>query len=151
MMDDVLKVIEGLQKSLEEVPEYFNQFSEAEINYKPDPQKWSKKEILGHLCDSCLNNLHRLIRVQYEDKPFVIYNQDDWVRAQGYQSMTGNEIVDLWKILNHQLICVILRFPENKLECIIDIGNEVTAKFVIIDYLVHHQHHLKQIFDKYPK
>lgn len=30
--------------------------------------KWSKKEILGHLSDSALNNLHRFVRVQYEDQ-----------------------------------------------------------------------------------
>jgi hypothetical protein len=146
-MDDISKVVEGLKKLQDEVPELFNQFSESEINDKPNPNKWSKKEMLGHLCDSCLNNLQRLIRVQYEEKPFLIYNQDLWVKFQDYQGMPIINIIDLWKNLNQQLIRVLNNFPANRLESIIDVGEEVTARYIIIDYLDHQQHHLKQIFD----
>jgi hypothetical protein len=146
-MDDISKVVEGLKKLQDEVAELFNQFSEAEINDKPNPTKWSKKEILGHLCDSGLNNLHRLIRVQYEEKPFLIDNQDLWVKFQDYQSMPIIQIIDLWKNLNQQLIRILNNFPVNRLESIIDVGDEVTARYIIIDYLAHQQHHLKQIFD----
>lgn len=147
-MDELVKVCDGLKKLLGEVPNLFNQFTEREINSKPSPNKWSKKEILGHLCDSCMINIERLIRVQYEDKPFIIYNQDEWVELQDYQNMTINQIIDLWTNLHQQLIRIITRFPQNKLESLIDNGKEVTAKFIILDYLDHQQHHLKQIFGR---
>ena len=31
---------------------------------KPAPRKWSKKEILGHLLDSAVNNHHRFVRTE---------------------------------------------------------------------------------------
>jgi len=62
--------------------------------------------------------------------------------------MTINEIIDLWTNLHQQLIRIITRFPQNKLESLIDNGKEVTAKFIIVDYLDHQQHHLKQIFGR---
>ena len=145
-MSDLKEVIEGLERILIEVPEKFKQFSSSEISYKPRPEKWSKKEILGHLCDSCLNNLHRLIRVQYEEKPFIKYNQDEWVKIQNYQGQPIESVMDLWINLHRQFIQVLKTFPEEKLDAIINVGEEVTAEFVIIDYLRHQNHHLDQIF-----
>lgn len=144
-MNDIQNVIDGLSQIIVEVPEKFMQFSEGEIHHKPSPVKWSKKEILGHLCDSCFNNLQRIIRVQYEDKPFIIYNQDEWVKKQNYQNRQITEVIDLWKNLHLQFIHALKTFPENQLESMIDTGQEVTARFIITDYLDHQKHHLKQI------
>ena len=124
----------------------FQSFSQDEINIKPIPEKWSKKEILGHLCDSCINNLHRIIRVQHEDMPFMIYNQDEWVKNQDYQNRDIEEVLDLWVSLHKQFIHALKNFPEEHLRSMLDWGGEVTAQFVITDYLDHHHHHLKQIF-----
>jgi hypothetical protein len=146
MNQDVLNVVEGLESLLSEVPKKFSQFSEVEAGRKPAPGKWSKKEILGHLCDSCLNNMQRIVRVQYEEKPFIIYNQDEWVTGQGYQELPSEKVLELWVVLHWQLIHLLKSFPEIHLESIIDVGKEVTARFVITDYLDHHHHHMKQIF-----
>jgi hypothetical protein len=145
-MEDILKVIESLSDLVSEVPGKFAQFSEEEINHKPAPEKWSKKEILGHLCDSCFNNIQRVVRVQYEEKPFITYNQDHWVKNQNYQNKPTEEVIDLWKNLHRQFIHILKTFPEDRLESIINVGKEVTAKFVITDYLSHQNHHLRQIF-----
>ena len=145
-MKKVQKVIEGLSRLLSDVPERLNQFSIDEINYKPAPEKWSKKEILGHLCDSCFNNIQRVIRVQYEDRPFIIYNQDEWVKNQNYQSRDIHDVLNLWKALHEQFIQILKNFPEKHLNSKLDWGSEVTARFVITDYLDHQHHHLKQLF-----
>lgn len=147
-MNELENSIKSLVKLVEDVPSDFRQLSNAEINQKPSPEKWSKKEILGHLCDSCFNNLQRIIRVQYEEKPFIIYNQDEWVKNQNYQNRDYEEVLELWISLHRQFIHVLKRFPENRLNSILDWGIEVTAKFVITDYVDHQNHHLMQIFDR---
>lgn len=145
-MEDIQHVIDRLSHLVAEVPEKFKQFSAEEIDRKPAPRKWSKKEIVGHLCDSCLHNIQRIIRVQYEDKPFIIYKQDAWVKNQGYQSRQFEEVLEYWIALHRQFIHALKQFPESRLASIIDCGKEVTARFVITDYLDHQLHHLKQIF-----
>ena len=145
-MEELRKIIVGLQNLIEETPVKFQQFSKEEINYKASPEKWSKKEILGHLCDSCFNNLQRIIRVQYEDKPFIIYNQDEWVKSQNYQGREFSEVLELWISLHNQFIHALKNFPEIHLNSLLDWGEKVTAKFAITDYLDHQNHHLKQIF-----
>ena len=44
--------------------------SESEMTYKVSAGKWSKKENLGHLIDSGINNLQRLTEIQFEDAPY---------------------------------------------------------------------------------
>ena len=119
-MDDIQNVINQLEKLITEVPERFKQFTAEEIDHKPAPAKWSKKEILGHLCDSCLNNIQRIIRVQYEKKPFIIYNQDEWVKNQGYQHRPFKEVLGYWISLHQQFIHALKRFPEDRLESLLD-------------------------------
>ncbi len=147
MQDDILKVVKGLEALISKTSENFRAFSQDETSRRTSPGKWNKKEILGHLCDSCLNNMQRLVRVQYEDKPFIIYNQDKWVKYQSYQELPSENVLELWVVLNRQFIHALKSFPENHLESIIDVGKEVTARFVITDYLDHQHHHIKQIFD----
>jgi len=43
--------------------------SEKDLAAKPAPNKWSKKEIIGHLIDSALTNSRRFIVAQYEENP----------------------------------------------------------------------------------
>lgn len=147
-MDSIQKVAAQLQKLVDEIPVKIYQFSIEEINQKPRPDKWSKKEILGHLCDSCFNNIQRIMRVQYEQKPFIIYNQDEWVKHQNYQEREFKEVLDLWVALHRQFIHAILNFSPAHLDSILDWGSEVSAEFVIADYLDHQNHHLRQIFNK---
>ncbi|MFJ7886947.1 hypothetical protein ACIQYL_02530 [Lysinibacillus xylanilyticus] len=79
--------IDQLYFWINKMPEEFRQMSEIEISQRPAPQKWSKKEILGHLCDSAINNLERFIKIQYEKEPLVLtpYDQVHWVKIQDYQ------------------------------------------------------------------
>lgn len=144
-MSKVQKLIRNFEQIVDAFPSKIAQIPRARMEFKPVVNKWSKKEILGHLCDSCFNNLQRIIRVQYEDKPYIIYNQNEWVKIQNYQEKEVEEIVQLWISLHKQFVQVLKNFPENHLYSIIDVGNEVTAKFIITDYLDHHYHHLKQI------
>ncbi len=111
--------------------------------------KWSKKEVLGHLVDSAQNNLQRLIRIQYESTPKIIYEQDEWVNLSAYQTYDREQLLSLWMLINLHY-CHVLRIikPEN-LERRCDTGQQGeelhTLKFLAEDYLSHMLHHLSQI------
>lgn len=120
--------------------------SKAEVSERPLPHKWSKKEVLGHLCDSAINNLKRFIKIQYEAQPYVLlkYNQDQWVDIQDYQNTSLEEIIQLWCSLNKKIIQVIGKTPNGKLAYLCDIGNNqlMTLEWLIQDYLEHMEHHI---------
>jgi len=143
------KIIERLNYLIDVLPVKVNQFSEEEFTVKPK-DKWSKKEILGHLCDSATNNHHRFIRIQFEEQPFVVvpYKQNDWVSIQDYQNMPTNDVIGFWTTINRQILRVISKIPEVKLSYLCDVGNNKFFTFseLIEDYLRHMDHHLIQIF-----
>jgi len=143
-------IIEKLEEHLKTIPSKFIALGESAINEKLIVNKWSKKEILGHLVDSAINNLQRIIRVQNEPGIKIVYYQDEWVEIQDYQNMDIESVMQLWISLNKQFIRVIKNFPLEKLKQKIDTGmtqKEMnTAEFLITDYLSHMEHHLNQIF-----
>ena len=51
------KVVAGINYWIKRLPEEYNSMSEKEISNRSLSNKWSKKEILGHLCDSAINNI----------------------------------------------------------------------------------------------
>jgi hypothetical protein len=143
------KVVERLEYIIKKLPEKVKLISEEQMVARL-PNKWSKKEILGHLCDSATNNHHRFIKVQFEKQPFVItpYAQNNWVAIQDYQSMSVDDILSYWNSLNGHITKVISKTPEDKLAylCQIDENQCITLSELILDYLRHMEHHLMQIF-----
>ena len=76
------------------------QADEKSYLFKVSANKWSKKEILGHLVDSAQNNISRFIVAQYEDVPKIVYNQDSWVAISDYQNYPIGDLITLWRLLN---------------------------------------------------
>jgi hypothetical protein len=125
--------------------------TEEQASDRPDPGRWSKKEILGHLIDSAVNNHQRFVRLQFAphvDLPG--YQQEDWVRSQAYQTRPWHDLVQLWAHLNRHLAHVIDAVPPPALShtIVLDGRPPVTLSFVIEDYMRHLQHHLAQILDR---
>ena len=116
---------------------------------KPAPDKWSNKEIIGHLCDSAMINLQRFVRCTYEEKFKLVYEQDEWVAAERYQEMDIENLLELWRLLNLQIARVLEKYPVDRWQIQCDSKkNEVglhTVEWLSQDYVDHLQHHLNQI------
>ena len=149
--------INRINSLLHEVPEKVKQIPAGDFTHKKASGKWSKKEILGHLCDSAVNNLSRFVRAQFEAEPFVVvpYAQDDWVNVNHYNEMDTIELLNYWVTLNKQIVWIISNIPESKLAATIELGDaafregesEKNLLWLIEDYVVHMEYHLKQIIE----
>jgi hypothetical protein len=127
-------------------------FDTQVINWeqKPAADKWSKKEIIGHLIDSAQVNLQRFVRCTYQENFKLTYEQAEWVIAQHYQQADTSELLGLWRMLNNQIIRVLENYPANRLQATCDTGKNAqrldTVEWLAQDYVVHLNHHLKQIY-----
>jgi len=111
-------------------------------------QKWSRKEILGHLIDSAANNHQRFVRAQMTDRLVLPgYEQDVWVTLQQYKSRAWQDLLALWEQYNRHLAHVMDVIPHGRLGTPCVIGNQeaVTLEFIMNDYVRHLRHHLDQI------
>ena len=127
----------------------FQQIEPSIFDDKINPEKWSKKEIVGHLIDSAHNNLRRFIVGQYQTHDKIIYQQDFWVAANNYQKMTQSTIIALWQLLNQRIVAVLEEMPSGYSTNVIDTGKETinthTLLWLAEDYIQHLQHHVNQI------
>ena len=132
--------------------EYLSKSPEQEMSGKLSLEKWSKKEILGHLIDSGINNLQRFTEVQFENKPYKIrnYKQNELVIANNYQNADTKEIINFWLSINNRILNIIKQQTEKTLNYHIefDMDNISDFNFLIIDYVDHLEHHLNQIIKK---
>lgn len=121
---------------------------EKDVVGKSSPDKWSKKQILGHLIDSASNNHQRFVRGQFTDTlVFPGYTQREWVESQNYTGENWQQLVELWSAYNLHLAHVIAHIPTGKLSvhCKIGEDNPMTLEAVIADYIRHLEHHLSQL------
>ena len=122
--------------------------ADADTAIRPTPAAWSKKEILGHLIDSASNNHQRFVRLQLAtDLSLPMYEQEGWVRVQHYQSTDWAALIELWKAYNLHLARVIRDAEPAALTHLgrVGHGEQVTLEFLIEDYVVHMEHHLKDL------
>ncbi|KEK22355.1 DinB family protein [Bacillus gaemokensis] len=123
----------------------------SNMDVKLTPAKWSKKEILGHLCDSGTVNHKRFVDILTSKESITIngYDQNSWVQAHNYQqSFSSNDILKLWEAINNQIIKLLdnVKNEQWHLTCKLENQNVVTLEWLVTDYIDHMNHHLNQIF-----
>ena len=144
-------IADNLLTIVEEKTNEYRQFDDAATSAKPDPNRWSIKEVIGHLVDSAVNNHQRFVRAQeVEAFQFPGYAQNHWVACQDYNQVEWTELLDLWRLTNRHLAHVIRRVPQESLAVTCHIGDyePVTLQFLIEDYVVHLNHHLQKIDER---
>ena len=129
---------------------HLKDISEERFSDKPSPLKWSKKEILGHLIDSAQNNIRRFIVSRYEDNPVITYNQDIWVTANNYQHTDSSFIIQLWYLLNKQIVGILQNTSAETARRTCSTGDIHTIEWLAEDYIKHLQHHVHQVLDLEP-
>jgi hypothetical protein len=132
---------------------------DAVVTRRPAANKWSIKEIVGHLVDSASNNHQRFVRARFQDDlVFPGYEQDEWVAAQQYQEAPWRGLLDLWREYNLHIARVIeatpedVRLRERRRHNLHELAwrtlpedRPATLDYFMRDYVDHLHHHLRQI------
>jgi hypothetical protein len=152
-----------LKEILSEVKPRLERIPESESTSKPNPNKWSKKEILGHLIDSASNNHQRFVRAGLQDNlVFQGYQQEESVQLQDFQHADWKNLIELWYEFNLFLATVIDGLPDeikNKRHQYHNLDeiawktvpktDFATLDYFMKDYVGHLEHHVRQILPDY--
>lgn len=138
-----------LRQQIDLLTDFWAACSEPELSASPGPGRWSRKEILGHLIDSALNNHRRIVGASLAPPPHQLrpYDQDAWVRVADYQHYPCAGLLALWTSLNELILHLIGHVPSHLLahEYLTLNGNPTTLHWLISDYALHLEHHVGQI------
>ncbi len=138
----------SLRNLLSQALSQLTQIADNETSIKKNIDKWSKKEILGHLIDSACNNQQKFVRTMAQGHlDFVGYAQNHWVAVQQYNKQDWQELVQIWYAYNLQIAHIIQYADSATLQHTISIdGNgPFSLLFIMEDYVEHLKHHLQQI------
>ncbi len=139
---------DNLRKTLTEVLPLLYNIGNETASIKHLPEKWSKKEIIGHLIDSACNNQQKFVRTFADSHvDFVGYQQNFWVDSQKYNAANWNDLINLWQAYNLHLAHLIENVNHELLvnEIAIENAGAFTLEFIMKDYVEHLKHHLNQI------
>ena len=156
--------LDDFRQTISIASERFALISEQQSQIPRAEEKWSPREIVGHLIDSASNNHQRFVRAQFtDDLVFDGYKQEQWVETQRYRDENWSDLVQLWQLYNRHILHIIevtpeeqrtkLRAKHNLHQIASDLLKEdepVTLEWFMRDYLDHMKKHLGQIFESIP-
>jgi hypothetical protein len=141
----------ALPVQIAELHTALDSLSELQACFKPGPQEWSIKEVIGHLIDVERVFSYRLLRVSRGDAaPLPGFEQEDYVRAAGFERRSLNDLLSEFEFLRRANIIAITYMSEEAIDCRgMASGYTVSARALIYMLVGHVDHHLASLQEKY--
>ena len=141
----------ALADQIGELHAALDSLSDPQACFKPGPAEWSIKEVMGHLNDVERVFAYRLLRISRHDPtPLPGFEQDDFVRAAGYDRYALRDLVNEFALLRQANIILIQHLTEE------DFGRRgtasgytVSARALIYMMVGHVDHHMASLQEKY--
>jgi hypothetical protein len=145
---DILGVLEA-QRML--MTQLLGARSEREGNFRYAPDKWTVKELVGHIADSERVFAYRALRISRNDKtPIEGFEQDDYVKNGNFNERTLADLAEELAVVRSASLALFLgldaaawqrRGIANK--------NEVTVRALAFIIAGHELHHRRILEEKY--
>ncbi len=139
-----------LQNHVHAIYSQYEHVDDATASIKLGADKWSLKEIIGHLIDSAANNYQRFIRLQ-ETKRLSFPGYDyDWIKIVRYNAYPFIRLLKLWKQYNLLLGHIIANIDDAKKDnhWLTD-EKPLSLEFLVKDYLDHMEDHIAQLHERF--
>jgi hypothetical protein len=123
--------------------------SDADFRYAPD--KWSAKEVLGHVCDTERVFAYRALRISRGDRtPLEGFEQDDYVRNGPFANRPLAELIEDYIAVRRASLTLFRDLDEQAwLRRGIANKNEVTVRAIAYMIAGHELHHRRILEEKY--
>jgi hypothetical protein len=92
---------------------FLEELSEEQGNYRYAPEKWSIKQMIGHLTDNERIMSYRLLRIARGDgTPLAGYEENDYVQAGDFDRFSMKEMLAHFKIVRGSTLALLASLPE---------------------------------------
>ncbi len=144
-------ILETLARQIGEIQAALGKLSEQEALFRPAPQEWSIKEVLGHICDAERIFFYRALCVSRgETQSLPGFDQDQYVLGTSFDAYSLQELIDEFTLVRQaNLISLKHLSSEASLRCGTSNGNVISARALIHIMAGHVYHHLESLQNVY--
>lgn len=124
---------------------------DADGDFRYAPDKWTAKQVLGHLCDTERIFAYRALRIARGDQtPIEGYEQDDYVRNGPFASMPLSELIEDYIAVRRSTLTLLrnLDAPAWSRRGLAN-KNKVTVRALAYIIAGHELHHRRILEEKY--
>jgi hypothetical protein len=124
---------------------------EEDGNFRYAPEKWSAKEVLGHVCDTERVFAYRALRIARADAtPLEGFEQDDYVRNGPFANRPLSDLVEDFIAVRRATLSLLRDLDEAAwMRRGIANKNEVTVRALAYTIAGHELHHRRILEEKY--
>jgi uncharacterized damage-inducible protein DinB len=124
---------------------------EADGDFRYAQEKWSAKEVLGHVCDTERIFAYRALRIARADRtPIEGFEQDDYVRNAPFRNRPLAELIEDYIAVRRATLSLFRNFDEPAwLRRGMASNYEVTVRALAYMIAGHEVHHRKILEEKY--
>jgi uncharacterized damage-inducible protein DinB len=107
-------IVTVLGKQMEETADFLESIPESRANFRYAPDKWSIKELVGHVIDTERIFAYRALRFARNDKtPLPGYEQDDYVHNASFDQCTLTDLASELKTVRQATLFLFKHLDEN--------------------------------------
>lgn len=141
----------ALTDQIDELHAALDSLTDVQACFKPGPNEWSIKEVLGHLSDVERVFSYRLLRISRGDAtPLPGFEQEDYVHAAGFDRWSLRDLLSEFELLRRANLLVIQHLTEESLERRGTVsGYTVSARALVYMLVGHVDHHMASLQEKY--
>jgi hypothetical protein len=144
-------ILAALEDQPRETMALLSTLTEAQAQFRYAPDKWSIKEILGHVIDTERIFAYRALRIARNDAtPMEGYEQDDYVRNGDFDRCALADLLDEFTCVRRATLSLLQKLtPEAWLRRGIANKNEVSVRALAYIIAGHELHHRKVLEEQY--
>ena len=141
----------ALSDQIAELHAALDPLSDLQARFKPGPDEWSIKEVIGHINDVERVFSYRLLRISRGDAtPLPGFEQEDYVRAAGFDRCPLVDLVSEFEHLRRANMLAVYHMPDQVVDCLgTASGYPVSARALIYMLVGHVDHHVASLHEKY--
>ncbi len=141
----------ALSLQIDAIRNALDSLTEAQARFKPGPEEWSIKEVIGHLIDGERVFSYRLLRISRQDAtPLPGFEQDDFVRTAGFDRIPLVDLLNEFELLRRANILAIRHMSDEAVDCRgTASGATVSARALIYIMVGHVDHHMQSLQEVY--
>ncbi|HZC23867.1 MAG TPA: DinB family protein [Candidatus Binatia bacterium] len=124
---------------------------EADGDFRYAPDKWSMKEVLGHVCDTERIFAYRALRISRGDRtPIEGFEQDDYVRNGPFAHRPLAELIEDYIAVRRATLTLLRNLDEQAwMRRGTANNNEVSVRAIAYTTAGHELHHRRILEEKY--